>query len=117
MPEKYRIYYYISISGDNPIKDFIDSLAKKQQVKILRILQYISTYSLYAVLPHIKKLTGSPLWEIRILGKDNIRIIYAVPLRNTILLLHGFVKKKQKTPTGELTIALRRHADWIKRHH
>lgn len=113
MIKKYQVYYYISNSGDNPIKDFIDSLSEKQQVKILRIFQYIEDYGLPAVLPHIKKLQGIPLWEIRILGKDNIRVIYAVPLQNYVLLLHGFLKKSQKSPRKELTIALKRYDAWL----
>ena len=36
-------------------------------------------YKIYGVVtanPHLKKLANSPLWGIRTLGKDNIRIIY-----------------------------------------
>lgn len=112
MTQHYSVYYYISPSGDNYISAFLDSLTQKQQAKILRILQYIKEYGLSAVLPHTKKLTGTPLWEIRILGRDNIRVFYAVPLKNTILILHGFLKKSQKTPVHELQIAVTRYEQW-----
>ncbi|MBI5614428.1 type II toxin-antitoxin system RelE/ParE family toxin [Candidatus Gottesmanbacteria bacterium] len=68
-----QVYYYRSPSGEIPIEKFLDSLQDKQQAKILRIFQYIKEYGLSAILPHTKKLSGTPLWEIRILGKDNIR--------------------------------------------
>ena len=55
--------------------------------------------------PHIKKLTESALWEYRILGSDNIRLLYIAVRGKTFLVLHGFKKKKQKTPSKEIRLA------------
>jgi len=41
-------------------------------------------------------LKGSLLWEIRIRGKDNIRLLYAVYMEKAILILHGFVKRHKR---------------------
>ena len=112
----YKIVYYVSILHDNPIKNYLDSISVKQQVKILRVLRYIQEFGPSAVSNHIRKLTGTPLWEIRILGKDNMRLIYIIVIRNTVLLLHGFTKKSDKTPKNELDLALQRYRDWRKRH-
>jgi len=49
-----------------------------------------------------------------LLGKDNIRIIYLTKTKTSILTLHGFVKKKQKTPQKEINIALERYEVWKK---
>ena len=106
------IYYYTSARGENPVKEFIDSLEERQQVKILRIFQLIEEYGLRAASSHAKKVTGTPLWEIRTLGKDNIRILYIVPEKSAVLALHGFVKKKRKTPRKELDMALNRYQLW-----
>lgn len=114
MDTKRTVYYYLSSSGKNPVKNFLDSLQKIQQAKVLRIFQYIEEYGLHSILPRVKKLTGTPLWEIRILGKDNIRVIYVVPTKNAVLVLHGFIKKKQKTPSKELNLALSRYYDWLE---
>ncbi|MEK7510011.1 MAG: type II toxin-antitoxin system RelE/ParE family toxin [Patescibacteria group bacterium] len=112
---KTTIYYYLSSRGENPVKEFLDSLGESQQVKILRIFQHIEEHGLQAVLPHLKKVTGTPLWEIRTLGKDNIRVLYIVPEKNAVLALHGFVKKKQKTPSKEINMALNRYELWKRR--
>lgn len=109
------IYYYTSPAGSNPIKQFLDSLTPQQQVKILRIFQYIKEYGLLSHLPQIKKITGTPLWEIRILGKHNLRILYVVPNKNLVLMLHGFIKKTNKTPHKELKTALNRYQEWLDR--
>lgn len=55
---------------------------------------------------------GSDLWEIRVVGKTSVRIIYARIQGNTALLLHSFYKKSQKTPKGEILLALLRLKKW-----
>lgn len=110
-----KVIYYTTEKGDNPVSDFLDKLQERQQTKLLRIVSHIEVYGLHAVLPHLKKLTGTPLWEIRILGKDNMRVLYVVIDRDDILLLHGFVKKVQKTPPREIAIASNRLKDWSMR--
>lgn len=109
---KYQVQYYISPTNQNPVKDFINSLEKIQKSKIFRILQLFQEHGLQAIIPHTKKVTGTPLWEIRILGKDSIRILYVTWQKENILALHGFLKKKQKTPSHDIKTALTRLADW-----
>lgn len=113
---QWSVGYYISSHGENPIDDFLNSLSPSQQSKVLRIFNYCKVYGISSILPHTKKLKGSPFWEIRILGRDNIRVIYVVPMEKIILVLHGFIKKKQKTPKKDLEIANSRYIDWKKRH-
>ena len=109
---KTTIYYYAFSERKNPVREFLDSLEETQQAKILRLFQSIEEYGLQAAAPHLKKVAGTPLWEMRILGKDNIRIFYVVPKKNAVLVLHGFIKKKQKTPRGEIDLALQRYDRW-----
>lgn len=106
--DKWKVVYYVSSSGGNPVSDFLDSLDKQTQSKLLRIVANIEEYGLLAVIPHIKKLSGTPLWEIRVLGKINARIIYVVPTQTKVILLHGFIKKSNRTPSKEIGIALMR---------
>lgn len=113
---KTTIYYYIKPSGENPFSEFLDSLEKRQQSKILRTISHISQYGLLSVIPHVKKIAGTSLWEIRILGNDNLRVVYITPYADAVLVLHGFAKKSQKTPMRELEIAMTRFLDWKRRH-
>lgn len=68
----------------------------------------VQEYGLQAIIPHVKKLTGTPLWEIRILGGDNARILFVTQLERQILLLYAFIKKTNKTPAKEIAIAQKR---------
>lgn len=97
------------------MKDFLEKLSNSQLSKVLRILKAIENNSVQYSSPYTKKLSGTKLWEIRVLGKDNIRIIHAIIYHNDILLIHGFFKKKQKTPTKDLNTSLMRYKDWITR--
>lgn len=112
MATRWRVVYFTSSSKENPVSKFIDSCSKSQQVKILRILKHLEEYGIQSAIPHIRKLSGTPFWEIRILGKDNIRIIYIVTVEKLIVLLHGFFKKTQKTSKKEIEICYKRYREF-----
>lgn len=108
MSESWRVVYYASSSGDIPVRDFLDAAGPTLKAKALRILLHIEEYGLQVAIGHIKKLAGTPLWEIRILGGDSARILFVMQVEKRILLLHAFYKKTQKTPQKEIALALKR---------
>lgn len=108
-----NIYYYVSPSGDNPVANFLDSLTEKQQGKITRIFAHIKERGLGIYIPNVKKLTGTKFWEIKIVGKNSLRVIYAIIYKGDVLLLNGFIKKSQKTPIKEIKTSKTRLAEWI----
>lgn len=109
------VEFFASFDKKSPIKEFIDQCPTQQQVKILRILQYLQEFGPTSAIPNSKKLKGTPLWELRILGKDNIRIIYAPLGKNKVVVLHIFLKKKRKTPRKEIELAFRRYKNILDR--
>jgi len=64
-------------------------------------------------MPHSKKLTSN-LFELRIRGRVEVRILYTF-IRKDIYLLHAFKKKQQKTPREAIGLAKRRLRDWRSR--
>jgi phage-related protein len=51
---------------------------------------------------------GNGLWEVRSrLGERIARVVFCIDGR-TMVLLHGFIKKTQKTPARELNVAMKR---------
>lgn len=107
MESSWKVVYYISATSENPVKKLLDA-HPTAKLKALRILSNIEEFGLSYAIPHIKKLTGTPLWEIRILGGDSVRILYVTQQGKQILLLHAFIKKTDKTPTKEIKISLAR---------
>lgn len=74
-----------------------------------RIVGLIQTFGLERVHePYIKHLEGR-LWEMRLKGKDGIaRALYVTATGKRLVVLRVFSKKTQKTPRGEIELALRR---------
>jgi len=102
-----RVNFFIDRRGKNPVGDFLDK-NKRIKIKATMIIKNINEFGLVSVIPHLKKLSGFPLWEIRILGRDSSRILYVHKSKETIVLLHAFKKKTGKTPSREINIAMRR---------
>ncbi len=115
MDEKWKVKAYESLNGDIPVEKFIKSLDDKTRLKISRTLDLLEEFGLEGASPHVKKLTGTSLWELRILGSDNIRIFYITMTGKIFLLLHGFKKKKQKTPPKEIKLAEERLKEYQSR--
>jgi phage-related protein len=108
MPEAI-VEFFTNPHGKSPVQEFIDRCSARQQVKILRFLKYLQEFGLTTAIPNSRKLKGTPLWELRILGRDNIRIIYATVGKGRVVVLHLFSKKTLKTPRKEVKIALDRY--------
>jgi len=93
LEEQWKVVLYRNPSGDTPVNDFILSLEIKAQSKIKDSIKLLEEFGIRLGSPHIKKLTGTELWELRILGSDSIRIFYVAVTGRNFLLLHGFKKK------------------------
>jgi phage-related protein len=58
--------------------------------------------------PHTKAMKGG-LFELRLKGAEGIaRVFYCTSIGKRIVMLRGFVKKTDKTPSRELAIAVSR---------
>lgn len=106
MNQPWQVIYYTTDRGDIPVKTFLDTTRPKVKTKVLRLLMHCGEYGLAGIIPHIKKLVGTPLWEIRLLGEESVRILFVTQVGKRILLLHAFYKKTQKTPPKEIATAL-----------
>lgn len=101
------VKFFIDQRGKNPVGEFLDE-NKNIKTKAIIVIKNISEFGLISVVSHIKKLSGLPFWEIRILGKDSARIIYVSKIKEEIILIHAFKKKTKKTPLKEINIAIKR---------
>ena len=93
-------------NGDNPIEGFIISQQPQTQSKITHLLDLLEKHGPLLGMPYTKKIAQN-LYELRIRGREEVRILFTYKERN-IYLLHGFKKKTQKTPAKEIEIALKR---------
>lgn len=115
MDQKWEIIYYETTSGKSPVLKFIQNLNINAQNKVIETLEQLEEFGILLGSPHSKKLAGTPLWELRILGSNNIRIFYVAVVNRKFLLLHVFAKKKQKTDKREIKTAVIRLDDYKSR--
>lgn len=89
---------------DDTIEKFIRYLEKSAAAKVLRTIDLLEEFGKKLGMPHSKKVAHN-LFELRVRGKQEVRIFYMFR-NNEIILLHGFIKKSQQIPQKELKIAL-----------
>jgi phage-related protein len=77
-----------------------------------RISELIESVGLLNVKePHVRHIR-SQLWEIRLKGKAGIaRALYVTAKEQRVVILRAFIKRTEKTPRGEIELALQRAKD------
>jgi phage-related protein len=101
----FDIEFYRLPNGDKPVKIFLDSLDAKMRLKALGSMDILAEFGNKLREPYSKAI-GNGLFELRIrFANDVMRIFYFFVVGNKIVLTNGFVKKTQKTPPNEITLA------------
>ncbi|MBI4579458.1 MAG: type II toxin-antitoxin system RelE/ParE family toxin [Planctomycetes bacterium] len=100
------VVFFKTDQGTEPVREWLLSLAKSERKTIGDDVLKVQ-YCWPIGRPLVGNL-GSGLWEVRSHLRGRIaRVIFCVE-GNTMVLLHGFVKKTQKTPGHELDLAIKR---------
>jgi len=99
--------FYESVSGRLPVKAWLLALDKESRVIVGRDIATVE-FGWPIGMPLCRKLGGG-LLEIRsdITDKRIARVIFVIR-RGRMIMLHGFVKKSQKTPKPDLDLAKKR---------
>lgn len=91
---------------DAQLEKFIQSLDEPTIAKVLRTIDLLEMFGNQLGLPHSKKVHAK-LFELRIRGRQEVRIFYTFH-KNEAVLLHGFVKKSKRIPKKELRVSLQK---------
>ena len=111
----FDVEYYKLPNGEKPVKQFIDSLDLKMRAKALGSIEILAEFGNMLREPYSKSV-GNGLFELRIkFASDITRIFYFFVVDNKIILTNGFVKKTQKTPQGEIALAMKYKAEYERR--
>lgn len=113
--QEYKIEFYNKADGSEPAKEFILSLDLKMQAKVLRTIALLRDAGPSLREPYSKPLDDG-IFEIRTkFGPDITRVLYFFVVGKKIILTNGFIKKTQKTPASEITLAKQYRADYLAR--
>lgn len=88
------------------IENFIAELENPTIAKVLRTIDLLGQFGSNLGMPHSKKI-GRDLFELRVRGKQEIRIIYTFH-KKAILLLCAFIKKTQRIPGALIRLSEKR---------
>ncbi len=105
--KKVRARFFATDSGGEPVREWLKELAPDDRKVIGKDIQKVE-FGWPIGLPVCRSL-GDGLWEVRSNLSDGrtARVVFGFA-EETIVLLHGFIKKTQKTPPQDRELALRR---------
>lgn len=111
--KKLTARFYVNGVGRKPVRDWILELSDAERRSIGKDIQKVE-FGWPLGRPHCAPL-GAGLWEVRS-AFDSHRIARVIFFMdgNEMILLHGFVKKTQKTPKTDIDLALKRMKELIR---
>jgi phage-related protein len=109
------VEYYRDSKGKEPVAEFIDTLSNEARAKVFRTIKLLKDYGVLLKEPYTRQIKGK-IRELRVTDRaGKIRVLYFAFKGRRIILLHGFIKKTEKTPFGEIETAEKRMNDFIDR--
>ena len=100
------VAFYAESSGNEPVRKWLKSLDEDSRFNIGTDIKKVQ-FRWPLGMPLVRSL-GDRLWEVRSTMPYGIARIIFLVAKDKMVLLHGFNKKTQKTPTQDLQLALRR---------
>jgi phage-related protein len=99
--------FYRTSGGTEPVRDWLRDLDPSDRRIVGADIKELE-FDWPVGMPLCRSL-GHGLWEVRShISRGRIaRLIFCIA-RGEMILLHGFIKKSQKTPQPDLTLAVRR---------
>ena len=110
-----QIYFYKTSSGKDVVSEFIDKLDNTIKVRVRNGIRLLAKHVLELLRnKSVKKILRRPdIFELRIVGKTQIRLLFMIYNKDIFLLVHIFIKKTQKTPLRDIRLAQKRVKEFI----
>lgn len=106
---KWQITYY-----SEKVRAWIENMPIGMRAYYARITERFIKFGPNLGMP-FTRMIEKDLFELRIKAKEGIsRIFYCTVKQGKIVMLHGFIKKNQKTPLKELKTAKQRKNEVIQ---
>jgi phage-related protein len=109
-PRKIPVVFYRTPAGTEVVRDWLRGLEENDRNTIGQDLMRVQ-YRWPVGMPLCRAM-GDGLWEVRsdVGGNRIARVLFSVQ-QGKILVLHGFIKKTQKTPDNALARKRKREFD------
>jgi len=101
-----RVRFFRTDAGGEPVREWLKALAVVERRTIGEDIKTVQ-FGWPLGMPLVAHL-GSGIWEVRSRLSTRIARVLFVLDGDVMVLLHGFIKKEQKTPKPELDLAKER---------
>ncbi len=97
--------FYRTEAGGEPVREWVKALSPDDRKRIGEDIKTVE-FGWPVGMPVCKPL-GDGIYEVRTsLGQNRIaRVLFCIDRKGRMVLLHGFIKKTQKTPDADLDLA------------
>lgn len=110
MTEKIELVFYQTLSGNEPVRDWLIGLNLVNRREIGLDLQRVQ-YRWPIGMPLVRPV-GKGLFEVRTPLPDGTTARVMICFEGGVIFaLHGFIKKSQTTPANDLELARKRQKD------
>jgi phage-related protein len=106
-----QVVFYQTAAGREPVREWLKSLPMQERKIIGEDIKTVQ-YGFPLGMPLVRKLKPD-LWEVRSVLPNRIARSLFTLYEGHIVLLHGLIKKSQKTPVEDLELALKRLANLL----
>lgn len=100
------VFFYRTNNGTEPVRDWLKSLNVDERRVIGTDIKTVQ-YGWPIGMPLVRHL-DKDIWEIRSNLESRIARVLFVTQPKLIILVHGFIKKQQKTPKQDIKLAMDR---------
>lgn len=100
------VRFHSTLAGAEPVRDWLRSLSPDVRKLIGEDIKTVQ-FGWPLGMPLVRSLEPG-LWEVRINLPDGIARVLFTTVGPVMVLVHGFIKKAQKTPRQDLELARKR---------
>ena len=101
------VRFYLSASGREPVRDWLKYEMTLENRRTIGADIKTVQDGWPLGMPVVRKM-GTGLWEVRSVIPEGIARVLFTVAGNEMVLLHGFVKKSNKTPLDDIAVARKR---------
>ncbi|MEO5923380.1 MAG: type II toxin-antitoxin system RelE/ParE family toxin [Bryobacteraceae bacterium] len=98
--------FFRTEAGGEPVREWLRSLSSREERRLIGYDIETVEFGWPLGMP-VCRAMGDGVFEVRtdLPGNRMARVLFYVDKRGRMVLLHGFIKKSQRTPTSDLELA------------
>ncbi len=110
----WQVEFYERDDGGCPVEDFLNGVDKAPRAKVLALIQLLAEQGPNLPFPYSSQVRGK-IRELRTrYSRERLRVLYFGASTREWVLLHGFIKRSQKTPEQDIGVAEARMTEYLE---